>query len=197
MIVGLTGGIASGKTTVQQMFTKLGIPTISADAISKNLLETNPNIYQAIVAKFGNSCLTQNNEIDRKELRRKIFNSTSDRIWLENLLHPFIKQKIQEFGNNNEADYCIVEIPLLYEVNWTDSVDRALIVDTTEDLQLQRATARDNADAAEIKKILSTQLSREQRLQQAADFIYNDGDLQHLEQQVFNMHQKYLSFCKA
>lgn len=193
MIVGLTGGIASGKTTVLQIFANLGVPTSSADEISKEILKNDKDIHAAIIAKFGNEFLNEDLSINRAKIRQKIFDSATDRLWLEQLLHPQIKQRILKFGEHCQALYCVVEIPLLLEVQWLDCVDAVLIVDCPPELQIQRASERDKTTEQEIQKVIRSQLTREERLASNFDIIDNSGDIVALEQRVVQLHQQYLA----
>ncbi len=191
MIVGLTGGIGAGKTTVCNLFKQLGVPVISSDAIAHDLADT-PDILQTIIDKFGTEYLDRNKKLDRHKLKHRIFTYEDDRIWLENLLHPLIKQEISKQAKPATYPYCIVEIPLLFETNMQDSVDRVLTIDTISELQIQRTTQRDTGSKYDVEAIMATQISRQKRLLGAHDVIDNTRDLDHLQQQVQNLHQRYL-----
>jgi dephospho-CoA kinase len=196
MIVAITGGIGSGKTTTRIMFEDLGVPTISADVISKEILADDLSVKAAIVNKFNRARVTTDNELDRKKIRTLVFDSDADRQWLEKLMHPIIKEKIKQFAQDCNAAYCIIEIPLLYEAQWTDCVDHVLIVDSTQELQLRRATERDGVTIHDVQKVMNYQLTRKQRLQQDADIIGNTGNLESLRREVAKMHEKYLKLAK-
>lgn len=189
MIIGLTGGIGAGKSTVCKLFNDLGIPTISADEINKEILNSNAEITNAIELKFGTK--------DRARIRAIIFNSESDRIWLENLLHPLIKQRIMQYAIQQTSPYCVIEIPLLFEANLQDTVDRVLTIDCPEDMQLQRTMLRDNSSRAEIQAILESQITRKARLDQSDDIIENTKNIEILKERVHDQHNYYLSLIAA
>lgn len=192
MVVGLTGGIGSGKSTVANMFKDLGVPIINADVISHNIVNNDPCVLQQIINKFGKQYLTVEQTLDRRKLKQIIFSDPTSRLWLEQLLHPLIIKEINKQAQNTKAPYCVVEIPLLIEAGLQDTVDRILTVDCTEDLQLQRAMRRDNHSAAEINNIIATQMTRKQRLAINTDIIENTSDLATLMGQVHKLHGLYL-----
>lgn len=195
MIIGLTGGIGSGKTTVCKLFAKLGVPVISADEIAHDLLKTNHAVYQAVRNKFGEEFLDAKSNIDRHKLRARIFSAEDEKLWLEQLLHPLIKEEIIERTKNIVYPYCVVEIPLLVEVGWQDLVDRILTIDCTEELQLARATARDGTVNKQIANVIANQITREKRRTASNDIIENAGDLKTLQQHVEQMHHHYLELA--
>lgn len=182
MIVGLTGGIGSGKSTVLNIFNSLNIKVFSADQIAKDIFDNNQPILLKISNKFGTT--------DRAAIREKIFNNPDERKWLENLLHPLIKIEINNLSKNCKP-YCIVEIPLLIEANFSDCVDRVLVVDCPEQMQIQRAMLRDNSSNNSIERIINTQASRRDRLAIADDIIDNSKDIDNLTQQVKKLHATY------
>ena len=207
-IIGLTGGIASGKTTVANEFAKLGVPVINADNISRELVEPGTPALQNIVNHFGNNILDINNDLDRNKLRKIIIQDNKQKIWLEHLLHPLIAEvisdKIKLLNNSHPSPptagtsspsigrgirYCIIEVPLLAESQHNIHVDRILVVDINETLQIARAKNRGQEDIQELVKL---QASRENRLKIADDIIDNNGDLQELQKQVVALHKKYL-----
>lgn len=196
MIVGLTGGIGSGKTTVCKLFAKLGVPVINADEISHNLLKTNHTVYQTIKNKFGDQILDRDQNIDRAKLRARVFANPAERLWLEALLHPLIKAEILEHTKNVVYPYCIVEIPLLIEVGWQELMDRILTVDCSPELQLARATKRDGKVDQEIAAIIANQITREERRAASNDIIENAGDMALLKKHVEQMHHHYLDLVR-
>ena len=189
MIIGLTGGIGAGKSTVRELFSQLGVPTNSADIISKDVLNENPQITAAIIKRFQS--------LDRKDIRHKIFNSAEDRQWLEKQLHPKKKKKILAFAQNLTAPYCVVEIPLLIETGSQDSCDRILSVDCSEAEQIKRASLRDHSDEQEIRAIIATQITRKERLAASDDILQNTGDQATLKQAVLKLHQQYLQLAAS
>jgi len=193
MIVGLTGGIGAGKTTVLAMFQALGVPTYNADTIAKDIMDSNPAVTKAVQKKFPS--VIDKQKIDRKKIRQIIFNSVEDKKWLEDLLHPLVKQEIKNIAQQHTHDYCVVEIPLLFEANMTSYVDKVLTIDTPHELQLQRSMQRDAAAAEEIAPIIASQITREFRLSNSDDVITNDDDLQLLQSVVMQLHKKYRGYA--
>ena len=192
MKVGLTGGIGSGKSTVAGMFFELGVPIIDADAIAHQIVASNTEVLQQIINKFGAEYLTNEHTLDRRKLKKIIFAYPASKTWLEQLLHPLISKEITKQAQVVAAPYCIVEIPLLIEAGLQNTVDRILIVDCPQELQLQRAMQRDKLTAAEVKKIIATQITRDKRLGVADDIIVNTGDLAYLKNEVRRLHNLYL-----
>ena len=201
LVIALTGGIGSGKTTVSNIFKSKNIPVIDTDIIARQLVETDTQAYSQIIDAFGESILTEEDKINRQALRQLIFNSEQKRKSLEKNLHPLIWNEVRVQLAKNAAPYTIVVIPLLFEnINNINKIKiaRILVVDTDENLQIQRATNRDNGDESTVKKIIKSQVSRETRLDGADDVISNQDDIESLEQKVELMHKKYLelSGCK-
>lgn len=190
--VGLTGNIASGKSTVAKLFMNLGVHVISADRIARQLTEKEKPDYQRIVSHFGSSILDVNKELDRRALREIVFNHPNERLWLEKLLHPSIRTKIQEEVSICTAPYCLVEIPLLTRKLDYPFLNRILVVTAPLEIQINRVTTRDNCSKAHALAILSTQPAIEDRLELADDVLSNDKDLSALEYQVHKLHQSYL-----
>lgn len=191
MIIGLTGGIGSGKSTVLKMFIDLGVPTTSADIIARDILDNDTTVQTAIANKFTPAILNQDGKINRKLLRTKIFNSDVDRLWLDKMMHPKIKQRIIEFAQSCHKPYCIVEVPLLLESKWHNDVDRILVVDTTPELQVERVSKRDAVTTDEINKVITIQVTSENRRNNATDLLINDSTLESLESQVKKLFQSY------
>jgi len=195
MIVGLTGGIGAGKSTVANLFKNLGVPIFSADEIVRKILATNKIVQQTIVKKFGSQCLKTNNTIDRHVLGKIIFADQPSRIWLETLLHPIVAREFITSANNITYPYCVVEIPLLIEAGMQNKVDRILTVDCTEEQQLTQALARGHHNESEIKARIANQITREQRLAASNDIIENVYDLASLQTRVKELHNLYLSLA--
>lgn len=196
LIIGLTGGIGSGKSTVARLFADKGIPVLDADVIARNLTEAGQPALTAIAEHFGMQVITKDGALDRAKLRAIIFEQANERQWLERLLHPLIREKITQqlallSASDNKAPYCIVVIPLLLETEAYPFIDRILVVDAPEHLQISRVSTRDNTLAANAKNIVSTQINREERLKKADDIIINDGSLADLTPQVDNLHKQY------
>ena len=192
-IVALSGGIASGKSTIANLFAQLGVPIIDADVIARQVVEIGTDAYKVIVKHFSQEILLPNNEIDRSQLRDIIFNNDHERLWLNNLLHPIIQEQTQIQIAQQTVAYVIWVVPLLVENNLHNLADRVLMVDTPEQLQLERLIQRDNIDESLAKKMISSQISSQKRLTYADDIIVNNGDLTSLTAQVNKLHQQYLN----
>lgn len=195
MIVGLTGGIGSGKSTVGKLFARLGVPVISADEIAHELLKHNHAVYQAVKNRFGKELLDQDQQIDRRKLRNMIFSNPAEKLWLEDLMHPLIKAEIIQHAKNFVYPYCVVEVPLLIEVGWQELVDRILTIDCAEELQMQRATSRDGNVDPNIAEIIANQITRQERRAASNDVVENSGDLNHLSKRVDDLHHHYLELA--
>lgn len=195
--IGLTGGIGSGKTTVAQYFSALGIPIIDADEIARYLTSHDPKTLAAITAHFGQTILNPQGQIDRHRLREIVFQHPSEKQWLETLLHPMIFQEIKLKIAQLKSPYVIIVIPLLIETQARSLVQRVLVVDCPEDIQLARVTKRDGTDSETINRIIKQQASRTERLTIADDVILNDGSLSVLQEAVQVLHQKYLQLAAS
>lgn len=191
-IVGLTGGIGSGKSAAGQCFRNLGITVVDADQASRKVVEPGMPALDAIAEHFGNEILLPDGALNRAALREAIFTDRDAKLWLESLLHPLINQWTRAQLAAATSPYAILESPLLLEMGQNALVDRVLVVDVPEELQVARATARDNNSSAQIQAIIATQLRREERLAQADDVIDNSGDWADLEQRVKDLHQQYI-----
>lgn len=196
MIIGLTGGIGCGKSTAAAMFSELGVPVLSADKISAELLEHDAHIFSMVVEKFGSEILKEPGVIDRTKLRKRIFTNDTEKSWLEALLHPAIRQQLIERTQKITAPYCIVEIPLLLETDMLDMVDRVLTIDCPVAAQLERSTKRDQSSEADIMAIINAQINRDLRIMRSDDLIDNSKDLAWLRQQIVNKHAWYLQMNK-
>jgi len=191
-IIGLTGGIGSGKSTVEKMFRDLDIEVIDADSITHAICKPGEPGYQAITEHFGADILQSNGQIDRLKLRALAFDHENERRWLEQTLHPLIRQSMFEQAEKATSPYCILSIPLLTETQNFEQINRVLVIDAPEELQITRSCKRDNNDMNQIHKIMATQNSREQRLAYADDVILNDGSLEELQHEVQQLHTCYL-----
>lgn len=191
-IVALSGGIASGKSTIANLFAQLGVPIIDADVIAKQVVQIGTDAYKQIVKHFSQEILLPNNELDRSQLREIIFNNDHERLWLNNLLHPIIQEQTQIQIAQQTTAYVIWVVPLLVENNLHHFADKVLMVDTPEQLQLERLIQRDNIDKLLAQKMISSQISSQKRLTYADDIIVNNGDLTLLTAQVNKLHQQYL-----
>ena len=194
-VVGVSGGIGSGKTTVTDLFKALGIEVIDADVIARQVVEPGSNALQKIVDEFGPDIITRNGQLDRAKLREMIFRESQLKTWLNALLHPLIRDQMALQTQQAQSPYCILSVPLLVENNLNDSVDRVLIVDVLEQTQLDRTLKRDTVDPQQIKSIMKSQATREQRLAIADDIIDNNGVQEGLVAQVHKLHQHYLQLA--
>ena len=198
-VVGLTGGIGSGKSAAAAIFAKLGVTVINADSVAREIVEPGSIALNAIVEHFGQAILLDNGHLNRAALREKIFSasesSNTAKQWLEELTHPLINQRIIERLNDKksdtESDYRILESPLLLETQQRDLVDRLLLIDIAKSLQVERTMARDQNTEAQVNAIIAAQMSREDKQLLADDKIENSGTLLELEQQVISLHTKY------
>ena len=176
LVVGLTGGIGSGKSTAAAYFQQLGVPVIDADQIAHDLVTPGQPALTQIADQFGQHILTEDGQLDRAKLRECVFADPQQRHRLESLLHPLIREEIRRRIARLQTPYVIVAIPLLVETQQFDLVDRVLVIDTEQQLQIERVRQRDHLDSEAIMAILQAQASREQRLARADDIIVNNGD---------------------
>lgn len=191
--IGLTGGIGSGKSTACEIFSELGVPIIDADIVARKVVQAGMPALQLIKEEFGEDIITKDGLLDREKARDQIFTNEIDRKKLENILHPVIYERIVHETENIDSSYCIISIPLLLETEALDIIDRVLIIDVSEKLQLSRASVRDNASLNDIKRIIRTQMSRDNRLAAADDIINNEGDIENLRRQIHDLHEFYKS----
>jgi dephospho-CoA kinase len=191
-IVGLTGGIGSGKTTVSDMFAKLNIDIIDADIAARTVVMPGSKALIAIEANFGPDFITPTGELDRTKLRSRIFSNSDDKTWLNNLLHPLIRTEILSQISQAKSNYCVLVAPLLIENNLQKLVNRVLVINIDEANQIARTAERDPSSVAEIKRIIASQMPSKQRLSFADDVINNqDISLEEIQQQVTALDQKY------
>jgi len=195
--IGLTGGIASGKSTVAQRFTELGIAVIDADESSRFVVAPGRPGLDKIVDRFGSSILTSAGELDRRALRALVFADADKRRDLEAILHPLIRADMQERAMQAVGPYVVLAIPLLVEGGSRDRVNRVLVVDAEEALQLKRLMARDCVTPAEAHAMLDAQANRESRLKAADDVIRNSGTIEELREAVDRLHERYLRLADA
>jgi len=192
MRIGLTGGIASGKTTVAQRFIDLGIPVIDADAAARTVVEPNTPGLAQVIRRFGSTVIAENGELDRKALRNLVFRDSRSRRDLEAILHPLIRAAMEQTAASAVGPYLVMAIPLLVEGGSRDRVDRILVVDVDEAIQLQRLMTRDGSSLDEARAILESQASRSARLAAADDVLPNTGTVIELRQAVDGLHERYL-----
>lgn len=192
LTVAITGGIGSGKSTVADLFKEFGIDIIDADVISHEITYPGHAGYTAILDYFGADILQADETLDRQKLREIIFNDMTKLEWLESTLHPIIRTEMRKQCEQATSPYCIVVIPLLMPSSQFDFIDRILVVDTSEDLQIKRACQRDNSTPEQIQQIINAQITREERLSIADDIIINNSDIQHLKYEAQKLHEQYL-----
>ena len=190
--IGLTGGIGSGKTSVADIFSELGVPVIDTDVIARQLTALDGAALPAIRAVWGESVIRPDGELDRGVLRRRIFADPEERRRLESILHPLIRRQVVSALAELDAPYVVVVIPLLIETgSYRELIDRVLVVDCPESLQLERVRARSGLSAEEVSAIISAQADRASRIAAADDVIANDADSGSLRDQVLSLDAKY------
>ncbi len=195
LVVGLTGGIGSGKSTVAALFDKKGVPIIDADEIARSITQRGEPVLKDILSLFGSDIFLPDGQLDRAKLRDIVFSNEIQRKKLEKLLHPLIRAEMKSRINTLKTAYCIVMIPLLLETHPNPLIKRILIVDTSEDLQISRSMLRDKLSREAVQAILNTQINRAKRLNLTDDIIINDGLLEDLIPQVDKLHAFYLSLA--
>ena len=196
LVIGLTGGIGSGKSTVAKMFVSLGAPVIDMDQIARQVVEPGQPALKQIIHEFGANLLDTDGRLNRRKLRELIFDSVENRRRLEAILHPLIRQETQRQISKLDAAYCIVVIPLLLEANQRLLVDRILVVDLPEALQITRTMQRDDVSAADVKKILTAQVNRSRRLAAADDVIDNSAGLEQVRIRIAELDQLYRGLAR-
>ena len=194
-VVGLTGGIGSGKSAVGECFRALGVKVVDADQASRRVVEPGMPALAAIAEHFGADILLADGNLNRAAMREKIFANPPDKLWLEGLLHPLIIQWTLRELDSAPGPYAILESPLLLEMGQHRQVNRVLVVDVPVAVQIQRATARDSNSEAQIRAIIAAQMPREDRLAAADDVIDNTGTLEDLKDQVARLHHSYLQLA--
>ena len=192
MIIGLTGGIGSGKSIAGKFFNELGIDTIDADDVAKNILDDNTKAKQLFLECFGDEFLDQDNKINRDLLRTKIFIDIEKKNKLESIIHPIVLEEITKFISNSDSIYTIIIVPLIFETNSQEFYEKIIVIDCDEDLQIERASQRDDKSKQDIINIMQNQASREERNSIADNIILNDSTLENLKENILKLHQKLL-----
>ena len=195
--IGLTGGIASGKSTVARRFVELGVPVIDADAAARAVVAPGKPGLAAVSERFGSRVLAENGELDRRALRDLVFKDPGSRRDLEAILHPLIRAEMEQSAKLAVGPYIVMAIPLLVEGDSHERVDRVLVVDVDEAVQLQRVMARDGCTLEQARAILASQASRSARLAVADDVLPNAGTVTDLRQAVDQLHERYLRLAEA
>ncbi len=196
-ILGLTGGIGSGKSAASQWFETQGITVVDADIVAREVVQPGQAALAQIRQHFGDWVIQADGELDRKALREHIFKVPEARQVLEGITHPAIRQAIITQLSAATSAYAILVSPLLFETNQHLLTQRNLLIDASVELQIQRASQRDGQSIEQIEKIIQVQMSREEKLQRADDVVINDGHLDHLYSQLESLHQQYLTLAHS
>ena len=195
MIIGLTGGIGSGKSAAADFFQNEGISVIDTDQLSRKVIEKDTPGYSKVVDSFGTNILDNNDSIDRAKLREEVFHDDEKREILESITHPLVRELMVQKISSSTSPYTIIMVPLIFETNSAKNYDRVLVIDCDVEIQLKRAMARDENSADLIQKIIDSQCSRSERLSIANDVIPNNSSLEDLKARSLAMHNFYLRLC--
>jgi len=193
-VIGLTGGIGSGKSTVARLFGELGVHWVDADDVAREVVEPGTPALAEIAEHFGDEILTSEGALDRAQLRTIVFQEPEERVWLEALLHPIIREELirQLNPENYQLPYVLLVSPLLLETDQHELVDRIIVIDVPKDVQLERTMARDTNSQEQVERIIAAQMSREDRLARADEVIDNDRPLDDVTRQVRELHERLL-----
>jgi len=194
--VGLTGGIASGKSTAAKFFGALGVPIIDTDQLARDVVEPGQPPLERLVERFGAGILTEDGHLDRPALRNIVFSDPKARADLEALTHPAIGAAVEAKSTELGGIYQILVLPLLVEKNLGSQLNRVLVVDCDEELQIRRLQTRDGSTLEQARAILNAQASRASRLKAAHDVIKNEGDMSAVREQVEQLHTRYLELAQ-
>lgn len=197
LVVALTGGIGSGKTTVSDMFAELGVAIIDSDILAREVVQPGHPALAEVTSAFGCDVLDEDGTINRAKLRERVFAAPDKRKTLEGILHPRIIAETNRRLEELEDSYCIVCIPLLFETGRQDQFDRTLVVDVPPEVQIERALKRDGSPRATIERILAAQVDRSRRLELADDVIDNSGDIERVRNEVDLLHHQYLELTQG
>ena len=196
-VVGLTGGIGSGKSAATDIFASFGIDIVDADEVARDVVAVGSQGLLQIAEHFGEHILLEDGSLDRAALREKVFANPDEKTWLNRLLHPLIRSRMQQLIMESTSPYCILSVPLLVENKLTEMCNHVVVVDCPEVLQLERALKRDGSSEATIKSIMASQATREERLSAADDVLDNSTSLNALSSQVKALHNKLLGLSDA
>jgi dephospho-CoA kinase len=197
LVIGLTGGIGSGKSTVAKLFAELNVPIIDADLIARQLVEPEQPALFELVNKFGPDILQENGELDRRRLRKLVFADDQQRKILEDVLHPLIRQSMLDRLERIGGPYVIMVVPLLVDTGNWEMIDQILVIDVDEETQINRVMQRDDVNRKQAQAIINTQISRAARLEAADQVINNTGDITELQNRVKILHQAYLAEAES
>ena len=195
MIIGLTGGIGSGKSAAANFFQNEGISVIDTDQLARKVIEKDTPGYSKVVESFGANILDNNDSIDRAKLREEVFHDNEKRKILESITHPLVRELMVQKISSSTSPYSIIMVPLIFETNSAKNYDRVLVIDCDVEIQLARAMIRDENSADLIQKIIDSQCSRSERLSIANDVIPNNNSIEDLKKRSLAMHNFYLGFC--
>ncbi len=196
-VIGLTGGIASGKTTVANLFhDNFAIDLVDADLVAREVVEVGSAGLDTLTQHFGVGILQEDGSLNRSALRERIFANEDEKLWVNNLLHPMIRERMQAQLDASTSPYTLLVVPLLIENSLQGMADRILVVDVCEETQIYRTMTRDGVPESQARSILKAQVDRETRLLHADDVIDNNTDNAQLLPQVTELHQKYLALCE-
>ena len=194
-IVGLTGGIGSGKTVASDRFEELGVKVVDADIASRVVVENGQPALHSIEGKFGSDVISDDGSLNRAKLREIIFKDNEAKSWLEALLHPLIAKHISDEISRATSKYAVLVSPLLFETSQFEMCNRTLLIDVSKEAQILRTAARDNVSKSQVEKIISSQMDRDQKINKADDVIVNDGEIIDLISKIDDIHQKYIEIA--
>jgi|TARA_B100001057_G_scaffold261860_1_gene262118 dephospho-CoA kinase len=198
LVVGLTGGIASGKTTISNLFqSEYNIDVVDADIIARQVVETGSEGLKAIIERFGEEILSPDKTLDRVKLRALIFQDSEKKLWLDNLMHPLIRSEMQRQIAQVTSEYTLLVIPLMAENNLQSLVDKVIVVDVDEEIQIERTLLRDKVSTEQVKAIMKSQANRQERLA-IADYVIKNNTRNHkILPQIAELHQIFMEICKT
>ena len=196
LIIGLTGGIGSGKSVASDKFKSLGIVVVDADVASRTVVEPGKPALKEIQDHFGSGIITTEGKLDRNKLREIIATDAEERKWLESVLHPKIGEQITKEISESTSVYTLFVAPLLLETNSQEMCSRVVVVDVPKDVQIQRTAKRDKVSSNQVEQMVAAQMKREKRLEKADDVLLNNGTIEDLEKQVEELHKKYIQMVE-
>ena len=196
LIIGLTGGIGSGKSVASDKFKSLGITIVDADVASRTVVEPGKPALKEIEDHFGSGIITAEGKLDRNKLREIIATDPEERKWLESVTHPKIGEQITKEISESTSVYTLFVAPLLLETNSQEMCSRIIVVDVPKDVQIQRTAKRDKVSSNQVEQMVAAQMKREKRLEKADDVLLNNGTIEDLEKQVEELHKKYIQMAE-
>ena len=196
LIIGLTGGIGSGKSVASDKFKSLGVAVVDADVASRTVVEPGKPALKEIQDHFGSGIITAGGKLDRNKLREIIATDAEERKWLESVLHPKIGEQITKEISESTSVYTLFVAPLLLETNSQEMCSRVVVVDVPKDVQIRRTAKRDKVSPNQVEQMVAAQMEREKRLEKADDVLLNSGTIEDLEKQVEELHKKYIKMAE-